>query len=108
MNAAYNKGALSNMDKITQTREVPVIGSYDVVVCGGGPAGWIAAVASARNGARTAMIEQFGFPGGMATAGLVLPISVFTYNNKLVCGGIPWEFVNRMEAMGGAQVEKKE
>lgn len=106
MNAAYNKGALSNMDKITQTREVPVIGSYDVVVCGGGPAGWIAAVASARNGARTAMIEQFGFPGGMATAGLVLPISVFTYNNKLVCGGIPWEFVNRMEAMGGAQVEK--
>ena len=94
------------MDKITQTRQVPVIGSYDVVVCGGGPAGWIAAVAAARSGAKTAMIEQNGFPGGMATAGLVLPISVFTYNNKLVCGGIPWEFVQRMEAAGGAQVEK--
>lgn len=93
------------MEKITQTREVPVIGSYDVVVCGGGPAGWIAAVAAARNGAKTAMIEQFGFPGGMATAGLVLPISVFIYNGKLVCGGIPWEFVKRMEEKGGAQVE---
>ena len=93
------------MNTITQTREVPVIGSYDVVVCGGGPAGWIAAVAAARGGAKTAMIEQFGFPGGMATAGLVLPISVFTYNQKLVCGGIPWEFVGRMEAIGGAQVE---
>lgn len=94
------------MKTITQTREIPVTGSYDVVVCGGGPAGWVAAVAAARSGAKTAMIEQFGFPGGMATAGLVLPISVFTYNGKLVCGGIPWEFVNRMEASGGAQVEK--
>lgn len=56
--------------------------------------------------AKTAMVEQFGFAGGMATAGLVLPISVFTYNDKLVCGGIPWEFVRRMETVGGAQVEK--
>lgn len=94
------------MEQIIHSRSVPVIGSYDVVVCGGGPAGWIAAVAAARNGAKTAMIEQFGFPGGMATAGLVLPISVFTYNDKLVCGGIPWEFVKRMEEIGGAQVEK--
>lgn len=94
------------MEQITQTREIPVIAGYDVVVCGGGPAGWVAAVAAARNGAKTAMIEQYGFPGGMATAGLVLPISVFTYNGKLVCGGIPWEFVKRMEDMGGAQVEK--
>ena len=94
------------MKKIIQTREIPVIGRYDVVVCGGGPAGWIAAIAAARSGAKTAMVEQFGFAGGMATAGLVLPISVFTYNDKLVCGGIPWEFVRRMETVGGAQVEK--
>ena len=93
------------MKQVTQQRSVPVTGSYDVVVCGGGPAGWIAAVAAARSGAKTALIEQFGFVGGMATAGLVLPISVFTYNGKLVCGGIPWEFVQRMEALRGAQVE---
>ena len=65
------------MKQITQQRHIPVTGSYDVVVCGGGPAGWIAAVAAARGGARTALIEQFGFVGGMATAGLVLPIRVF-------------------------------
>lgn len=94
------------MKQITQQRQIPVTGSYDIVVCGGGPAGWIAAVAAARSGAKTALIEQYGFVGGMATAGLVLPISVFTYNGKLVCGGIPWEFVQRMEKSHGAQVEK--
>lgn len=94
------------MNQVTQSRDIPVTGTYDVVVCGGGPAGWIAAVAAARSGAKTALIEQFGFVGGMATAGLVLPISVFTYNGKLICGGIPWEFVQRMETVHGAQVEK--
>lgn len=93
------------MNTILQSREIPVIGEYDVVVCGGGPAGWIAAVAAARGGARTALVEQNGYVGGMATAGLVLPISVFTYNGELICGGIPWEFVRRMEALNGAQVE---
>src|SRR3546814_6756255 len=53
--------------------EVPVGGSYDVVVCGGGPAGLIAAVAAARNGARTLLIERYGFVGGMSTSALVTP-----------------------------------
>lgn len=75
------------MEQIVQTRSVPVMGSYDVVVCGGGPGGWVAAVAAARAGARTALVERYGFVGGMATAALVVPISVFTYNGQLVCGG---------------------
>lgn len=44
--------------KIEMTQDVPVVGNYDVVVCGGGPAGFIAATASAREGARTAIIEH--------------------------------------------------
>ncbi|MFI4911969.1 MAG: FAD-dependent oxidoreductase [Sedimentisphaeraceae bacterium JB056] len=43
--------------------------SYEVVVIGGGPAGFAAAVASARQGAKTTLIERYGFCGGMATAG---------------------------------------
>lgn len=102
---------LKNVDNMTPSsrieirRPVPVVGEYDVVVCGGGPAGFVAAVAAARQGAKTAIIEQYGFFGGMATAGFVNPISVFSYNGKQVTGGIPWEFVERLAEAGGAQVE---
>lgn len=48
----------------------PLAGKYDVVVAGGGPAGFIAAVTEARQGARTALIERYGFLGGMAITGL--------------------------------------
>ena len=87
-------------------KTVHVAGSYDVVVCGGGPAGFIAAIAAARNGARTALVEQYGFLGGMATAGIVAPLSVFTYNGEKVIGGIPWEFCERLQEMGGGLIEK--
>jgi hypothetical protein len=45
--------------------------SYDVVVVGGGAAGLAAAVSAAHAGARTALVERYGFLGGMATAGMV-------------------------------------
>ncbi|MBN8217495.1 MAG: FAD-dependent oxidoreductase [Spirochaetes bacterium] len=45
--------------------------SYDVVVCGGGIAGAAAAIASARRGQKTALIEKTVFTGGLATAGLI-------------------------------------
>ena len=84
------------------TREIPVRASYDVAVVGGGPAGFIAAIAAARGGARVALIEKYGFLGGAATAALVNPISTFRKNGELVIGGIAWEFVERLTALGGA------
>ena len=74
----------------------------DVFVAGAGPAGFVAAIAAARNGAQVTLAESFGFPGGMATAGLVGPISKFNFGGKRVVGGIAWEFVARMAAQGGA------
>ena len=52
-------------------REIEVKGEYDVLVVGGGTAGITASMAAARSGARTLLIERYGFLGGMATAGLV-------------------------------------
>lgn len=94
------------MEKIKQEREIPVVGKYDVVVCGGGPGGIMAAIAAARGGAKTCLIERYGFLGGMATAGLVAPISVFNYNGRRIINGLPWEFVERLEQIGGAREEK--
>jgi len=94
------------LDSIKITKNAPVCGSYDVVVCGGGPAGFISAIAAARQGAKTAIVEQYGFFGGMATSSFVAPISVFTYNNEKVIGGIPWEFIERLQQMGGGLIEK--
>ncbi len=74
----------------------------DVLVVGGGPAGICAAIAAARNGANVTLAESFGFPGGMATAGLVGPISKFNFGGRRVVGGIAWEFVERLAAQGGA------
>ena len=93
------------MEKTLLQKEVPVIGHYETIVCGGGPAGWVAAVASARSGRRTALIERYGFLGGTATAGLVVPISGCFHNGKQVVGGIAWEFVQQMVSAGAAKVE---
>lgn len=90
---------------IRSEQQIPVVGEYDVVVCGGGPAGWVAAVSAARAGRKTALVERFGFLGGTATGGYVVPISGFHFKGTRVVGGIAWEFVERLIALGAAQPE---
>ena len=50
-------------------RRVPVYGACDVLVVGGGPAGFAAAVAAAREGADVVLAERYGHLGGLATGG---------------------------------------
>jgi len=85
-----------------QRREIKYYNTYDVVVAGGGSAGIGAALAAARNGARTLLVEQNGFLGGNATAGYVLKFHGFKTNGKRVVGGIPYELAKRMKEKGGA------
>ena len=93
------------VDRIRLEKQIPVVGKYDVVVCGGGPAGMVAAISSARAGMRTAIIERYGVFGGTATGGYVVPISGYFHKGRQVVGGIAWEFVKRLEEYGAAQVE---
>ena len=93
------------MKSIRIERNINVVASYDTVVCGAGPAGWIAALSSARAGKKTALIDKYGFIGGTATAGYVVPISGFFFKEKRVVGGIAWEFVEKLEKLEAAFVE---
>ena len=75
--------------------------AYDVIVVGGGSAGMNAALAAPRAGARTALVERFGHPGGTA---FELGNSISFHNNRKepIVRGIAQEIVDRMVAAGGA------
>ena len=83
-------------------REIPVYDEVDVLVCGGGPAGFCAAVAAARAGAKTLLVEQANCLGGIATAGGHNHLCLYTSwgSDELVVGGIPLEMARRVVDMG--------
>jgi hypothetical protein len=76
--------------------------SKDVIVIGAGPAGCAAAIASARNGAQTLLLEKNGILGGMATAGMVKPFMTSYVRNKKVIDGIFGEIVQGMHSLHAA------
>ena len=76
--------------------------SHDVLVVGGGNAGCAAALASARHGARTLLVERYGFLGGTATAAMVGPWMTFHSGSQRIVGGIAQEIVERLVARGGS------
>ncbi len=69
--------------------------SARVIVAGAGPSGIVAAIAAAREGAQTTLLEQNGFVGGVAGMGLGLQ-GFYDTSARRVIDGIPWEFVRRM------------
>lgn len=80
--------------------------TYDVIVAGAGIAGISAAIAAARNGAATLLVERYGFIGGMSTAGMVSPFMKYWIQQQdgkkiPLVGGIFEEINRRMAAIGG-------
>jgi hypothetical protein len=84
-------------------REIRVCREADVVVVGGGPAGVAAALAAARGGAKTILVERYGHLGGMATGGLVILIPHMSDGtDKQQVTGICQEIIGRLDVLGAA------
>ncbi len=82
-------------------RRVPVIAETDVLVVGGGAAGIAAAVAAARQGARTMLVERYGSLGVLATGGLIiLLLTLDDGRGRQVVAGLCQEMVDRLAARG--------
>ncbi|MCD6705439.1 MAG: FAD-dependent oxidoreductase [Thiobacillus sp.] len=108
-------------------RRAMLAGDCDVLVVGGGPAGMGAALGAAAAGAKTVVVERYGFLGGNATAALVMPLMSFhtghPQREKLgahtllptdhgpgdpVIAGVVRSFLARLVAQGGALVPSLE
>ncbi|MFO7946082.1 MAG: FAD-dependent oxidoreductase, partial [Armatimonadota bacterium] len=74
--------------------------AYDVAVVGAGAAGVTAAIASAKNGARTLLIERDSFPGGDLISGLPILGSCNSLGNTIV-GGVLDELLDTCSRLGG-------
>ena len=86
-------------------QELPVKGNYDVIVCGGGPAGVVAAIEAGRSGARTMLIEANGALGGIWTTGLLTWILNYHFQP-----GILKEITEELERRGARcplEIEKR-
>ena len=90
-----------------QVRRLPAR-TFDVLVAGGGTAGVVAAIAAARQGARTILVEAKGYPGGIAVEGGTAIHSFYNLwkafpgvEKRQVVRGIPAELIDRLVGMGG-------
>ena len=79
---------------------VPIVARADIVVVGGGPAGFSAAVAAARNGASVCLLERYPYLGGLASGGMVLVLDDMCAGSEITVRGLCQEMIDRMAAHG--------
>jgi hypothetical protein len=77
-----------------------VVARSNVVVVGGGPTGFAAAVAASRLGAKVTLIERYPYLGGLASGGMVLVLDDMTNGQEITCTGICLEMIERMAKLG--------
>ncbi|MBN2326582.1 MAG: FAD-dependent oxidoreductase [Candidatus Omnitrophica bacterium] len=107
--AQDNETGLAGGDYYQEPGKKIPVRRFDVVVAGGGTAGVAAALAAARQGARTMLIEKKGYTGGTVTEGGTALHSFYNLwkafpgvEKRQVVQGIPLEIVDRLIEMGGA------
>ena len=93
----------------TFKKEMPIVARPEVLVCGAGLAGIGAAVAAARGGARTMVIDRMGFAGGFFSAiiGSAFDGFVDERSGKPVVGGIVFEMLERMGVVGKGEAAQR-
>jgi hypothetical protein len=89
-------------------KKLPVYGEYDVVVCGAGPAGIMAAITAARKEAKVAIIDRNGFPGGVLSACECPLMMGPDIGVRQIVGGITDEFVRELDKSGYARFTNAE
>src|SRR5215467_3586794 len=77
-----------------------VVACSDVVVVGGGPTGFAAAIAAARLGVKVTLVERYPYLGGLASGGMVLVLDDMTNGEEITCTGICMEMIERMAQLG--------
>ncbi|MCX8037163.1 MAG: FAD-dependent oxidoreductase [Candidatus Sumerlaeia bacterium] len=110
MDIPRHPAALVGSKVIQPERPLPVLHETEVLVVGGGPAGFAAAVSAARAGVRTALVERYGYFGGQWTGGLVLlVISTHAKANGgivKVMRGIGDELLERLNKIPGGVINQ--
>lgn len=87
---------------IEESHKIPIYAETDVLVVGGGPAGYCAAVSAARSGAKVMLMERYGYLGGMATGGYVLLLDCLCDGKgDMVIKGLVEETVERLRKYDG-------
>jgi ribulose 1,5-bisphosphate synthetase/thiazole synthase len=107
----YVPAALVDGKVLLPQRPIPVLHQADVLVVGGGSAGWAAAVAAKRAGAKVALVERYGYFGGLWTGGMVLVV-IGTHakvdgEKRKVVRGLGDELLERLKKLDNAIINQE-
>src|SRR6187431_2679307 len=92
---------MNPQDRIAESAgSARIVARSDVVVVGGGPAGFAAAIAARRMGASVTLVERYPYLGGLASGGMVLVLDDMNNGPEITVTGVCMEMIDRMAKLG--------